>query len=87
MQTEIPGTASPDRDDVLHALGLELHDLQTRRMDLTKSEKAKRMEIAAALHSRKLEEYHVDGVELWLESGPEKVKVRRDSDKSEDDEE
>lgn len=83
-QEEIPGTESPDRDAELHALGLELYDLQNRRMELTKAEKEKRQQIAAALHERKIDEYHVDGIELWLEPGVEKVKVRRDSDGGDD---
>lgn len=78
-QQELPGTESPKRDAELHALGMELYDLQSRRMDLTKLEKAKREAIAAALHSRKIDSYHCDGVELWLETG-EKVKVRCGSD-------
>lgn len=79
-QDEIPGTESPARDPELHALGMELYDLQTERMELTKREKAKREQIAAALHARKIDSYHVDGVELWLEAGVEKVKVRYGSD-------
>lgn len=62
-----------------HALGLELYDLQERRMQLTKDEKAKRDEAAALLKLRGIDHYHVDGVELWVEPGPSKVKVRKDS--------
>lgn len=86
-QQEITGTESPNRDAELHALGVELYDLQSRRMDLTKAEKEKRVQIAAALHARKLAEYHVDGIELWLEPGVEKVKVRRDSEGNQDEDE
>lgn len=83
-QDEIPGTESPARDPELHALGMELYDLQSRRMDLTKLEKAKREQIAAALHSRKIDSYSCDGIELWLEAGVEKVKVRYGSDGGEE---
>lgn len=76
-QQEIPGTESPNRDEELHALGLELYDLQSQRMELTKQEKDKRLEIAAALHARKQVQYDCDGVSLWLEPS-EKVKVRVD---------
>ena len=75
-QLEVPGTESPNRDPELHALGLELYDLQSQRMQLTKDEKAKREEIAAALHARKQVQYDCDGVHLWLEPGVEKVKVK-----------
>jgi hypothetical protein len=78
-QYEIPGTESPDRDPELHALALELYDLQSQRMDLTKREKATREEAAALLHRKKLDSYHCDGVQLWLEPS-EKVKVRYGSD-------
>ena len=74
-QAELPGTESPNRDPELHALGLELYDLQTERMQLTKDEKAKREEIAAALHARKQVQYDCDGVHLWLEP-TEKVRVK-----------
>ena len=74
-QQEIPGTESPNRDQELHALGLELYALQSQRMDLTKQEKAKREEIAAALHARKQVQYDCDGISLWLEPS-EKVKVK-----------
>lgn len=82
-QAEIPGTESPNRDHELHALGLELYDLQTERMRLTKDEKTKREEIAAALHSRKQVQYDCDGVHLWLEP-TEKVKVKMGNGKAED---
>lgn len=83
VQEEIPGTESPNRDPELHALGLELYDLQTERAQLTKDEKAKREEIAAALHSRKQVQYDCDGVHLWLEP-TEKVKVKMGNGKAED---
>ena len=82
-QLEVPDTQSPGRIQELHVLGLELYDLQNRRMELTKQEKAKRGEAGAALHSRGLTEYAADGVELWLE-GSEKVKVRMDADDDEE---
>lgn len=75
-QEEIPGTESPNRDPELHALGIELAELQAERMDLTKREKDKRAQIAAALHERKQEQYDCDGVHLWLERGDEKVRVK-----------
>jgi len=75
-QSEIPGTESPDRDPELHALGLELYDLQRERMHLTKDEKEKRLEIAALMHKKQITEYSVDGVELWIEPGAEKVMVK-----------
>lgn len=74
-QREIEGTESPGRNPELHALGLELHDLQSRRMELTKAEKAKREEAGAKLHALGLTEYECDGVSLWLEES-EKVKVK-----------
>jgi hypothetical protein len=75
-QDDLPGTESPNRDPELHALGMELYDLQNERVDLTKREKEKRGEIAAALHERKQEEYDCDGVHLWIEKGDEKVRVK-----------
>lgn len=83
-QAEIPGTEAQARIPELHALGLELYDLQRERMDLTKQEKEKREEIAAELKKRELDEYHVDGVLLWIDPGKEKVKVRMDSDEAEE---
>jgi hypothetical protein len=85
VQEEIPGTESPNRDPELHALGLELYDLQTERMRLTKDEKTKREEIAAALHSRKQVQYDCDGVHLWLEP-TEKVKVKMGNGNGREDE-
>jgi hypothetical protein len=41
VQEELPGTESPNRDPELHTLGLELYDLQSERMQLTKDEKAR----------------------------------------------
>lgn len=79
-QIEIEGTESPNRNPELHALGLELYGLQQERMDLTKEEKAKRDEIAGALKALGIDHYHCDGIELWLEPGPSKIKVRKDSD-------
>jgi hypothetical protein len=78
-QIEIEGTESPDRDDELHAIGMELYDLQQRLKQLKKDEQAKREDAAALLKLRGIDHYHVDGVELWVESGPSKVKVRKDS--------
>ena len=87
-QSEIPGTESPDRDPELHALGLELYDLQSRRMKLTRDEKAKRIEIGALMHKKGLTDYYVDNVELKIVPGAEKVKVKVNSGSSgEDDEE
>jgi hypothetical protein len=83
-QAEIPGTESPNRDPELHALGIELYDLQSERMDLTKKEKAKRLEIAAALQARKQVQYDCDGVHLWIEPGVEKVKVKMGGDPDEE---
>ena len=82
-QLEVPGTESPNRDAELHALGLELYDLQSQRMQLTKDEKEKRAEIAAALHARKQVQYDCDGVHLWLEE-TEKVKVKMGNGKDEE---
>lgn len=84
-QLEIDGTESPARDPELHALGLELYDLQNQRMDLTKAEKAKREEIAALMKTKRMKEYHVDGVLLWIEPGAPKVKVRMDKDDDDSD--
>ena len=86
-QEEIPGTESPNRDEELHALATELYALQSERMDLTKQEKEKRGEIAAALQARGQKQYDCDGVHLWLEPGVEKVKVKMGSggDDDEDD--
>lgn len=85
-QLEVPGTESPDRDPELHALGLELYALQSERMEATKLEKAKREEIAAALHARKQTQYDCDGVSLWLEPS-EKVKVKVGGGSKDDEEE
>ena len=74
-QEEIPGTESPDRIPELHALGLELLDLEERAREAKKAEKLKRAECGAELHRLGLEEYEVDGIELWIE-GKEQVKVR-----------
>jgi hypothetical protein len=75
---------SPDRIEELHVLGLEIKDLEQRRMELTRQEKAKRAQAAAELHARKLTEYQVDGVSIWLETGTEKVKVKLDGGEDED---
>lgn len=83
-QTEIEGTPSSERDEELHALGLELYDVRARRMELTKLEKQKASLIAARLHSMGIEEYKVDGIELWLEAGKESVKVRTDAGENEE---
>lgn len=85
QQADLPGVESPDRDDELHALGLELYSLQEERMALTKEEKEKREVIAAALRKREIDHYHCDGVELWIEPGPSKVKVRKDAAPSDED--
>lgn len=85
VQEEIPGTASPNRDEELHALATELYALQSERMDLTKQEKEKRGEIAAALQARGQKQY--DGVHLWLEPGVEKVKVKMGTGGGDDDDE
>lgn len=74
-QAEIPGTESPDRIPELHALGLELLDLEEKRRTASAAEKKKRAECGAELHRLGLEEYEVDGIELWIE-GKEQVKVR-----------
>jgi hypothetical protein len=78
-QAEIEGTESPQRNPELHALGLEIKTLEAERKEITKKEKTKRTEAAGALHALGIDRYHVDGVELWLEGGKEKVKVRLDS--------
>lgn len=75
-QEDLPGTEGPARIEELHALAVELYDLQNERMDLTKREKAKREEVRAALTARGLTEYAADGWELWVENGGPKVKVR-----------
>lgn len=72
-----PIAAGPDRDPELHALGLELIELEGRKKDAIGAEKAKREEAGAALRSRGLREYDVDGVAIWIE-GKETVKVKRD---------
>lgn len=76
-QAEIPGTQSPDRIDDLHALGLEIYDLQEQRKKITK-ERVLRIRAAEQLKAHKIDHYHVDGVEVWAEPGPEKVKVAMD---------
>lgn len=83
-QAEIDGTKSGERDEELHALGLELYDVRARRMELTKSEKQTAALIAARLHSMGIDEYKVDGIELWLEPGKESVKVRTDAGEDEE---
>lgn len=79
-QVEIEGTESPERIPELHALGLELKDLESRRMELQREENEKRSEAGAELHKRGLEEYNCDGVSLWIEPGKEKVKCKLDAD-------
>lgn|GEM_PF-6131910 len=74
-QLEVPGTESPDRIPELHALGLELLDLEEKARTAKAAEKKKRAECGAELHRQGLDEYEVDGIELWIE-GKEQVKVR-----------
>lgn len=74
-QAEIEGTESPGRDPELHALALELFDLQERSMEWRKKDAEKRKEIAAALKDRDLDSYDCDGVSLWLKGADPKVKV------------
>lgn len=74
-QTEIEGTESPGRDPELHALALELYELQERSMEWRKKDAQKRKEIAAALKERDLDSYDCDGVSLWLKGSDPKVKV------------
>lgn len=76
-QEEIPGTASQERNPELHALALELKDIQDESMENRKKDKAKRDEIMGLMKKLDIKEYEVDGVELWLESDTKtKVKVR-----------
>lgn len=77
-QMEVPGTASPNRIDDLHALGVEIYDLQEQRKKITKDERVLRIRAAEQLKAHKIDHYHVDGVEVWAEPGPEKVKVAMD---------
>lgn len=73
-----PIGASPDRDPELHALGLELIDLEERSKAAKAAEKAKREECGAALRRRGLKEYGpIDDVSLWIE-GQEKVKAKKE---------
>ena len=81
---ELPGMESPARIPELHALAIELYDLQNERMDLTKREKAKREEVRVELEKRSMTDYVADGWELYLEAGTPKVKVRRDADDEEE---
>jgi hypothetical protein len=82
-QAEIEGTESPARNPELHALGLEIKDLEGQRKEITVKEKEKRLEATGILHSLGLDHYHVDGIELTLE-GKEKLKVHLDSDEKEE---
>jgi len=75
-QAEIPGTASPDRDDELHALWLEVVDCQETTAAAKAKEKAKKEEASAALHKKGIRDYKVDGANLWLE-GKETVKAKK----------
>lgn len=75
-QEEIPGTESPDRDAELHALWLELVDLEEEAAGARAAVKAKREQAGAALHARGLSEYFVDGAELWIEP-KELVKAKK----------
>lgn len=77
-QLEVPGTESPDRIEELHALGLEIYDLQEKRKSITKEERQKRQVASATLKDHKIDHYHVDGVEVWAEPGGEKIKVKLD---------
>lgn len=73
-----PIGASPDRDPELHALGLELIDLEERSKAAKAAEKTKREECGAALRKRGLKEYGpIDDVSLWIE-GQEKVKAKKE---------
>lgn len=74
-QAEIEGTESPGRIPELHALGLELKDLQDRSMEARRKDAEKRAEVAAKLKELELSEYECDGVSVWVEGGKPKVKV------------
>lgn len=78
-QIELEGTASPERNPELHALGLEIKSFENERKEITKKEKEKRDQATGILHSLGLDHYYVDGVELALE-GKEKLRVHLDSD-------
>jgi len=80
-QLEVPGTESPDRDDELHALGLEILDCEARLKEAKAADAEKRAEAAKALEKRGLTEYDVDGISLWIEPGKEKVKAKREGDR------
>lgn len=70
--------ASPDRDEELHALGLELILAEEESKDAKAAEKTKREECGAALRRRGMKEYGpIDGVSLWIE-GQEKVKAKKE---------
>jgi uncharacterized protein YggE len=75
-QIEIEGTESPDRDPELHALWLELVDLQEASAAAKAAEAKKREEAGAALKARGLTEYSVDGAALWIEPH-DKVKAKK----------
>jgi hypothetical protein len=77
-QAEIPGTESPDRIEELHALGIEIKDLEQERMDITRREKEKRQMAVAQLDAHKITEYDCDGVHVWKESKGDKLKVKLD---------
>ncbi len=74
-QAEVPGTEGPGRIPELHALGLELKDIQDRSMEWRKKDTEKRKEVAAKLTELGLDDYDCDGVSVWREKGADRVKV------------
>jgi hypothetical protein len=84
-QKEIEGTKSAERDEELHALGLEpLRRPSPPHGANEVLEKQKASLIAARMHDMGVDEYKVDGIELWLEAGKESVKVRTDTGEDEE---
>jgi hypothetical protein len=81
VQEEIPGTESPNRDPELHALGLEIIDLEQEVRGGRGRLKGKQEDARAALKERGMDSYVCDGVELWSEPQPTKIKAKRPSDR------
>lgn len=77
-QEELPGTESPGRDDELHALALEIYEVQEERKQLTEKEAELRLKAGQRLDALGCDYYHEDGVEVWNEPKEAKLKVKLD---------
>jgi hypothetical protein len=69
----------------LEELGLQYAVLRDKRMATLKEEVELKKKIVAAMHEHTLTNYEVEGLQMTLVPGEEKLKVKADKDESEED--